>query len=531
MLGGSLALANRSVAAQQTSRPDPTSLIARPLPGRDELQRVLREVARETVELGKIHPAPHSWALAQIASAQVKVGDLVGAKATFEAAVEQARGREQSGFNLRTISYIGGVQAELGLSQDARATLRKAAGAIPAVTAGLGKDEETIILVSQVVMYQARAGDRVGSRDTLERLEQFVGDALKATRNGRANAVILPELAFGQAAAGDFDGAFATVERVRSGGRGLDFQVGRVLGMIARGSRHLKPLEVRRFVRRAAEELSQVRDPDNRWPGEIDLASAQARMGDAEAARKTALAIGEGVSGVHDDLTTGQPYALLLVARGQKEAGDLGGARETLRLAYESVRNHPKMSGPSLRLIHIAETQAQIGDLDGALQSAAATGRGGKAETLASIGLAQAIAGETEAARGTLQAALEDARFAREHPPGPEIDFSPPVIGTSPSYDRVRRLAMIQAMTGDVEKAQVTARSIPDPSWKRWALAAIVQSRAKAGDLSESLRLARSLEAPEDRRDAFENLADGLSARLGLEEAYAEADRGSRRVK
>jgi hypothetical protein len=274
--------------------------------------------------------------------------------------------------------------------------------------------------------------------------------------------------------------------------------------------------------------MSKITDPAETYSGLSDLADAQARLGDIEAALNSALSIGEGKSSAAEDLTDGQPWALIRIAMEQKEAGNLVGARETLRLAYESVRKHPKMRGPSGRLFQVAEMQIQLDDLDGALRSVAAVERGRKAETLASIGLAQAITGETEKARSTLKAALQDAEFAREHPPGPEIVFRPPPKGTSLPLEQIRRLAMVQGTAGQIEKALETARSIPDPSWKRWALTDIVLSRAKAGDLPTVLRLALSYQSPEERRQALENLADGLSARLDLEKVLIHADRGNR---
>ena len=60
-------------------------------------------------------------------------------------------------------------------------------------------------------------------------------EALKATKIGNADVVLLPELAGAQAAAGDFDGAFATVERLK---KGIDQgTVGDALGKVAEEQR------------------------------------------------------------------------------------------------------------------------------------------------------------------------------------------------------------------------------------------------------------------------------------------------------
>ena len=82
------------------------------------------------------------------------------------------------------------------------------------------------------------------------------------------------------------------------------------------------------------------------------------------------------------------------------------------------------------------------------------------------------------------------------------------------------KIALLQGMAGDVSAGLATARSIQDPLYRTLGLAGVVQSQAQAGDLEEALRLARGLESVEDRRAAFEHLADGLSARLQMEQGW-----------
>jgi RNA polymerase sigma factor (sigma-70 family) len=112
ILGGSLVLASRQGGAPQQSLeparpaakakdvhdPPPSQpalgvTIARPLPERNELQRILREVAREGIQLAREKPQPGSWTLAKIAQTQAKVGDRDGAVSTFGTALEEAGGR------------------------------------------------------------------------------------------------------------------------------------------------------------------------------------------------------------------------------------------------------------------------------------------------------------------------------------------------------------------------------------------------------------------------------------------------------
>ena len=177
------------------------------------------------------------------------------------------------------------------------------------------------------------------------------------------------------------------------------------------GTKSLKPLELQRFVRRLDEEVKQLKDPSYTYFALSDLAKAQARLGDIQSARKSALAIGAGRSLMKgaQNMTDGQPYALLCVAIAELKAGDDPGARETLRLGYESVQRHPSMRGDSGRLQQVARGQVAAGDMEGVLRSANAIERGEKSEILAWIAWAQAVTGPSEPARETMKAALEDA--------------------------------------------------------------------------------------------------------------------------
>jgi hypothetical protein len=267
-------------------------------------------------------------------------------------------------------------------------------------------------------------------------------------------------------------------------------------------------------VRRVVEELDQIKDPAQTYFVLSDLAVAQARLGDFQAARRSAMAIGEPPSSGAYDVAGGQPYALLRIAMRQKEAGDLAGARENLRLGYESVRKHPKMREPSGRLLRIADAQILVGDLEGATRSVEAVKQGERAEVLARIALALAVSGQAEQARNTMDKTLRDAGLDPDDgkPTRPTVTYAPD-----------REIAKLQAMAGLVDAALATARSIRDPFYRRLGLAGVVQSRAQAGDPLDALRLASGLESPDDRRMALERLAFGLSARLDLESPRYQA--------
>jgi len=537
-VGGAVALANKAGGDPQEMRatvklaaisPLPISQpadrapaarpIAQPLPGPDDLQRTLTEVAHQATRLAREKPRPGSRMLARVAQTQARAGDRAGAAITFNAAVDEACGAGTKQASARGLWLVGQAQAEVGLVAEARSTFRKAATAIPKCTGDFAKDHWTLVNLKDLIKHQTRVGDRQHARENRRLLDDLVSEVLKASKIGNAGAILLPELAGAQAATADFDGAFATVERLRSGGPRLEYAVGSALGRIADGTEYLKPLEARRFIRRAAAEMSQLKDPVRTYSCLSDLAEAQARHGDYKAARQSALAIGERKVSPPYDMTDGQPYALLRVAIEQKKAGDLAGARETLRLGYESVRKHSKMRGPSDRLSQIAGAQLFVGDLEGALRSAEAIDRGEKSEILAQVAWAQAVIGQPEQARETMLKALDDASLA----PADGRAIRPSV-----TFDQDRRLARLQATAGYVDTALETTRSIEDPLCRKMGLAAIVESLAAAGDPLKALDLARSLEAADDRREALEYLAAGLSIRMELESVSHQ--RGSQPV-
>ncbi len=179
-----------------------------------------------------------------------------------------------------------------------------------------------------------------------------------------------------------------------------------------------------------------------------DVALAQARLGDLEAAKQSAIAIGEGPSRAGYDMTDGQPYALLRIATVQLQSGDTAGARATLRDAFRSVREHPDMRGRDGRYIQIASGQVASGDLVRALLSVRAaseiSGRataGRRAESLALIAQAQAAAGDHAAATATFARALTDAGLSVKDPPSPNPNLArlPGVRQNMPASEREPR--------------------------------------------------------------------------------------------
>jgi len=248
-----------------------------------------------------------------------------------------------------------------------------------------------------------------------------------------------------------------------------------------------------------------------------ELAEAQARLGDVEAAKRSAKSIGAGPSRASYDMTDGQPYALVRIAGVQRQSGDTAGAKETLRDAFRSVSEHPLMRGRDGWYSQIASGQIANGDIDGALRSVEAMD-GKRSDSLAFIALAQSAAGESIAARATIGRALADAGLSVKAPPAPnpELMKLPGVSQNMPASARMQ-LAKIQAMAGDSAGALTTLRSIDDQNYQRFALERVVSARATAGDVAGALRMALDdSKTPEERRSALEGLGQGVDTRLSL---------------
>jgi RNA polymerase sigma factor (sigma-70 family) len=484
-----------------------------PMPPRAELRRLLRRAASEAVVLAKNKPVPNSWCLTTIATAQAKAGDLDGARVTFADAATQAGG----GFGGRPNSWnlwrVGHSQAECNLRAEARTTLAQGVKALPGASGEDQTDLRALDTFAVIARDQAGIGAHADSRKTVELLLAFSQKYLESTKTGNARAVAARKVAPALAAVGDFDAAFRWSEGFLSSGD--------VLGEIAvAASKSLDRPTARRFVREAADRLAKLRSAEETYFGLINLAEAQARLGDVEAgdiaaAKRSARAIGEAPSRFGNDMSDGQPCALGSVAALQYESGDTAGARETLREAYRSVRDHPKMRERDGRYGQIARGQLAVGDLAGALQTVAAI-EINKAAILAPIARAQAAAGDHAAARATFARALADAGLPFENPPPANREQTKPSGKRHPLFSpELAFLAEIKAMAGDVPGALQTLRSIDDEFYERSGLERIVSARATAGDVAGALRLClKESKTQEERVAALQGLGQGVDTRL-----------------
>ncbi|CAN5849454.1 hypothetical protein BH23PLA1_BH23PLA1_32970 [soil metagenome] len=500
--------------------PEPAgSAIARPLPSDEDLRPLLREAAEAAVELAEARPFPESWALTTIAQAQAKIGDLDGARETFQKAVAEATGGGQTDASAWGLWRVAHFQADAGLDDDARETLRKALEAVPEVSGDLNGDHWNFHALTNVIATLARIGDREAAREALETARAYLEQILETSKIGNADLLLLPLFARAQAAVGDIEGAFQTVEEMAIAASP------HALVQIAESTEHLDRETAGEILERIEGHLNEIGDASEKPSALIALAQAWARLGQFERAKGLAREIGEAPTRADDDLNDGKPYAMLLIAIQQRGAGDTEGAQAMLSKGYEIIRDSPQMRGTSGRLTQIAWEQVAVGDLVGALRTIEAMERGRRSETLAAIAMAQAMAGEHEDARASLRAAIEDAEFGlqddRDPAPAGIPDDLKENIRVSAPFAKRMEIARLRAMAGEVEEAVEIARSIDQETWRSQSFQQITQARAAAGEVRESLRLALDLEAPKERRDALEGLAIGLQYRKALETAPA----------
>jgi hypothetical protein len=490
-------------AAPADDRDARSSAISVPLPQPATLHRLLRRAAEEAVSLSQKRPDPLSWTLTTIATAQAKSDDRAGARETFRAAAREAGGDLGGTPDARNLWRVAHFQAEAGLRDDSGRTLRRALDVAPDVGADISKDIETVLTIAEVVDELAHIGARDDARRAADKLQSFADKLIRSTKSN-VEAVVAHNIAAAMAAVDDFDAAFQRA--------GAFSHESLILGEAAwSAARNLDRESARRFVEEADVRMSRIDLADEKCMGLGALAKAQARIGEIAVAKRTARSIGVGRSRVDNDMTGGQPSAMIGIANVQLESGDVAGARETLREGNRMIRDHPGMSRREGRSMQIAWSQVACGDTEGALITARSIPEGECYQTLALIARAQAVAGDRAAAKETMDLALKDAPDAveaRQHP----------------SFVQEVERAEILAMAGDVAGALKIQRAIRDELDRCSALERLVRVRAAAGDVAEALRLAlEEPRSPSERRSALQGIGRGIDDRFRLESSLRPA--------
>jgi hypothetical protein len=269
------------------------------------------------------------------------------------------------------------------------------------------------------------------------------------------------------------------------------------------------PPPSRKVVERALELAKEITYPYPQAMSFREIAAAFARAGDIE----------RGLSVARDIADTREfpircsevPLALVEIARVQASAGDTVSAKKTLREAFDVVETSNKRDvGHADRVRHVAEAQAEIGDIEGIKVSAQVIEGNNmdKALALVALGRAEAKAGEAPAAQAALREAMAVA--ANIGPLKNLINDTP-----AANADRAfREIAVAQADTGDVKGALATASSRGSDDWRSETLAAIAPIQARTGDIPGALATVRSIPAATPAAEADAAIAS-FQARSG----------------
>lgn len=347
-----------------------------------------------------------------------------------------------------------------------------------------------------------------------EQARAAFGDAVQAARNAPDYPQMsLSTLVYIQADAGDFDGALATLERIKDERSRASATRSLIKKQIETGD-----------AEGAMQAANRLNEALWRAYALADIGRAQGLAGDsAEALSTFADALVEALEVADSDDRVG---VLAYLGRMQAEGGDAEGSDKSFQLAAEAadaISNHWTRSS---ELSLIARQKASTGDFTGALRIAdRIDAKGDKPPArdrlwaLHSVAVAMARAGETESALRLVESMRQVARVhnlnASNHigslgkalAAAGETELARPLILQTENLEqRTVSLALLgykQRMTGDIAGATSTfalaesvASEITSHVNQVCMAANIPAVQAQAGDLTRAAAFARRLEDP-----------------------------------
>ncbi|MEE8393513.1 MAG: hypothetical protein V3R66_04150 [Rhodospirillales bacterium] len=321
-------------------------------------------------------PADHAMALAVVAEAKAKTGNIAEAleitgyiasvkdraKSLFHIALAQLRNgdiqdalesaraiRRPVIFRVLTLGHIAAAQAEAGDMEAARKTIAESLG----FARGSEDVEERSRALGALAGTEAKAGELSD-----EALRTY-GESLETGRgikNALRLAVFYRDIATEQAEAGFISEAADTFTRAYNASHGF---VGDAAIRDAILSDHAESLALNGDIVGALKTVRRIQGKDNtKALVMVIIAGAQAEKGDIAGALETAHSIERSVI---------RAMGLSRIASIQADAGDISGARETLSGAVGFEAGGKKAS--ALTSIAIATAQFRTGDSAGAAET------------------------------------------------------------------------------------------------------------------------------------------------------------------
>jgi hypothetical protein len=398
-----------------------------------------------------------------IAHAQIKAGDNVGA---IESLAVAAKAADQEwllkinrGELLEICLDVFAAQRKLGDSSAAQRTLL-----IARRFAEEQLDGRSVPWACHVVFEaQAMAGDIIAAK------------AAAARYTGQLGGVSLQPVAYGgiasaQAKTGDIAGAKATAAAIREvrEDAGCLYWKESAFADIAAAQAAQGDIEGAKIT---AEQAGKY------WKASAyrAIAEVQVKAGDVTGAKTTAAETDDEF-GAYDKM-----LAYFAIANALAKAGDMAGARQAFDLAEATVSRDKDEDWKESRCYDIVNAREEVGDLAGAKMTAARIGYWSKVAEL------QAKGSDLAAARETLKKAAKAAA---------ELDDS--------RRDGVYlSIAKDQAKFGDLVGAKETAVRISDEHAKGRVHSQIIAAQTLAGDMAGAI-------------DYSASLTDDSSARCGL---------------
>lgn len=359
------------------------------------------------------------------------------------------------------IGMIFAATARMAFAADPTSAelLKDALGA----TATINNAGEKAVVLSYLVMSQARTGDIAGAKQTAESIA------------GPFKIFAYGNIAAAMAYAGDIDGAKALLDGIGADVKSTGYE-GIVEAVADKGD-----------VAKAKTMAVQIADRFYAAHAQEHIAMAQAAAGDLEAAKATISAI----SGPEDVIVEAYVY----VAEIEIKAGKADEGRKIIDLATAAAKRVPGYLLP-VALADIAEAQTRAGNLAVAMQIVEkAKGPDDKALFLGHIADAQIKMGDLDAAKKTASSLSEAGRRSRL-----EAD-----------------LATAEAAKGDkdgagqlLKDAQTLAASITDVPLRAIACMAIGKAQVQVNGAVAAADWARSQKDPQVRALALMGVVAGL---------------------